>query len=85
METREPQLKDYFAKFGTVDYVSLKMNPATGTSRCFAFVVFKEAQDVVRKKFYFKLYLIYFMKAIKMAPISFAPILNIFIGQSVRI
>ena len=46
-ETREPQLKEYFEKFGTVESVNLKMNPLTGKSRCFAFVVFKTSEDVV--------------------------------------
>ena len=46
-ETREPQLKEYFEKFGEVESVNLKMNPMTGKSRCFAFVVFKTAADVV--------------------------------------
>lgn len=45
-ETREAQLTDYFEKFGTVESVNLKMNPVTGKSRCFAFVVFKSAEDV---------------------------------------
>lgn len=45
-ETREPQLKEYFEKFGEVESVNLKINPVTGRSRCFAFVVFKEATSV---------------------------------------
>lgn len=45
-ETREAQLKEYFEKFGPVDTVNLKMNPLTGKSRCFAFIVFKNAADV---------------------------------------
>jgi squid-like protein len=45
-ETREPQLKEYFEKFGAVESANLKMNPATGKSRCFAFVVFRSAGDV---------------------------------------
>jgi squid-like protein len=51
-ETREPQLKEYFEKFGTVESVNLKMNPMTGKSRCFAFVVFKSAEDVVSLFFF---------------------------------
>jgi len=45
-ETREPQLKEYFEKFGEVESINLKLNPQTGRSRCFAFVVFKEASSV---------------------------------------
>ena len=29
-ETREPQLKTYFEKFGDVESVNLKLNPMTG-------------------------------------------------------
>lgn len=29
-ETREPQLKSYFEKFGEVESVNLKLNPMTG-------------------------------------------------------
>ena len=47
-ETKEPQLKDYFEKFGSVESVNLKVNAVTGKSRCFAFVVFKEASDLTK-------------------------------------
>ena len=29
-ETREPQLKEYFEKFGEVETINLKLNPQTG-------------------------------------------------------
>jgi len=45
-ETREPQLKEYFEKFGEVETINLKLNPQTGRSRCFAFVIFKEPSTV---------------------------------------
>merc|ERR1719400_718997 len=45
-ETGEPQLKEYFGKFGEVEAVNLKINPQTGRSRCFAFVIFKESTSV---------------------------------------
>jgi len=45
-ETREPQLKEYFEKYGEVESVNLKLNPVTGRSRCFAFIVFKESTSV---------------------------------------
>jgi len=45
-ETREPQLKSYFEAYGEVESVNLKLNPMTGRSRCFAFVVFKEAESI---------------------------------------
>ena len=45
-ETKEPQLKDYFEKFGEIESINLKLDPVTGRSRCFAFLVFKEASSV---------------------------------------
>merc|ERR1711944_50066 len=45
-ETREPQLKSYFEAYGEVESVNLKLNPMTGRSRCFAFVVFKDAESI---------------------------------------
>merc|ERR1711981_1374995 len=45
-ETREPQLKEYFEKYGEVESVNLKLNPVTGRSRCLAFIVFKESTSV---------------------------------------
>ena len=45
-ETKEPQLKDYFEKFGEIESINLKLDPVTGRSRCFAFLVFKEPSSV---------------------------------------
>ena len=45
-ETKEPQLKEYFEKFGEIESVNLKLDPVTGRSRCFAFMVFKESSSV---------------------------------------
>jgi len=45
-ETKEPQLKEYFEKFGEIESVNLKLDPVTGRSRCFAFMVFKESCSV---------------------------------------
>ena len=45
-ETKEPQLKEYFEKFGEIESVNLKLDPVTGRSRCFAFMVFKETSSV---------------------------------------
>merc|ERR1719402_1957337 len=49
-ETDENALTEYFSKFGEVDSVNLKMDPMTGKSRCFGFVVFK-ADGVVEAVF----------------------------------
>ena len=45
-ETKEPQLKDYFEKFGEIESINLKVDPVTGRSRCFAFLVFKDPSSV---------------------------------------
>jgi len=45
-ETRENHLKEYFEKFGTVEKTELKLDPMTGRSRGFAFVVYEEADSV---------------------------------------
>lgn len=45
-ETKEAQLKEYFDKFGEIESVNLKLDPVTGRSRCFAFLVFKEKESV---------------------------------------
>ena len=45
-ESRESDLKEYFEKFGAVESVTLKLDPMTGKSRCFAFVVFESKESV---------------------------------------
>ena len=45
-ETKEPQLKEYFEKFGEIESINLKLDPVTGRSRCFAFLVFKESSSL---------------------------------------
>jgi len=45
-ETKEEHLKEYFGKFGTLEKVELKLDPMTGRSRGFAFIVFEDAEPV---------------------------------------
>jgi len=45
-ETKEPNLKEYFGKFGEVESANLKTDQNTGRSRGFAFIVFKECESV---------------------------------------
>ena len=45
-ETGEEQLMEYFGQFGEVESINLKIDPHTGKSRCFAFIVFTEPESL---------------------------------------
>ncbi|KAJ8664790.1 hypothetical protein QAD02_006452 [Eretmocerus hayati] len=44
--TTEAELKEYFGKFGEIESVSIKMDPYTGVSRGFAFMVFQNPKAI---------------------------------------
>jgi len=46
LETTEKELQDYFGQFGAIQNVTIKVNPQTGKSKGFAFVLFGSADTV---------------------------------------
>ena len=45
-EASEEDIREYFATFGEVSSVNLKMDPVTGRSRGFAFIVFSSEEVI---------------------------------------
>ncbi|KAG1652140.1 Transformer-2 beta [Nymphon striatum] len=48
--TREPELRDVFSKFGSIEEVQIVYDTQTGRSRGFCFVYFKNTEDAVAAK-----------------------------------
>ena len=51
-------LRDYFSRYGTVLDCTLKIDPVTGRSRGFGFVLFNEATAVDKVNIYYLCYLL---------------------------
>ena len=45
-DAKDPEIREYFSKYGEIDVITLKTDQNTGRSRGFAFVVFKSVEGV---------------------------------------
>lgn len=45
-EASQDELKEYFEQFGEIEHVKLKMDPMTGRSRGFAFLLYKDVASI---------------------------------------
>ncbi|XP_066993461.1 heterogeneous nuclear ribonucleoprotein D0 [Anabrus simplex] len=45
-QTTDRELREYFSKFGEIENITLKMDPHTGLSRGFAFIVFSNPETI---------------------------------------
>lgn len=45
-QTTDRELREYFSKFGQIDSITVKVDPYTGQSRGFAFIVFASAETI---------------------------------------
>jgi squid-like protein len=45
-EANDADIKEYFGQYGEIENVNLKMDPQTGRSRGFAFIVFKDSPSL---------------------------------------
>jgi len=45
-EAKDTDIKEYFSTYGEIENINLKMDPMTGRSRGFAFIVFKELAGI---------------------------------------
>ena len=45
-EAKDTDIKEYFSTYGEIENINLKMDPMTGRSRGFAFIVFKDLPGI---------------------------------------
>lgn len=45
-EAKDSDIKEYFEAYGEIESINLKMDPVTGRSRGFAFIVFKTVEGI---------------------------------------
>ena len=45
-EAKDTDIKEYFGTYGEIENINLKMDPMTGRSRGFAFIVFKDLEGI---------------------------------------